>query len=65
MLKSITCKITAKIKPIKEEIKEDKSVKQTVKEETKGTEEVPPGETITDKEEVIEEPKNKKKKIIN
>ncbi|OFR25217.1 AAA family ATPase [Staphylococcus sp. HMSC065D05] len=55
-------KITAKTKPIKEEIKEDKSVKQTVKEETKDTEEVPPGETITDKEEVIEEPKRKTRK---
>lgn len=60
--KSSHAKITAKIKPIKEEIKEDKSVKQTVKEETKGTEEVPPGETITDKEEVIEEPKRKTRK---
>lgn len=54
--------ITAKTKPIKEEIKEDKSVKHTVKEETKDTEEVPPGETITDKEEVIEEPKRKTRK---
>ncbi len=65
--KASHAKITAKTKPIKEEIKEDKSVKQTVKEETKDTEEVPPGETITDKEEVIEEPKrkNKKEKIIN
>lgn len=60
--KASHAKITAKIKPIKEEIKEDKSVKQTVKEETKGTEEVPPGETITDKEEVIEEPKRKTRK---
>ena len=60
--KASHAKITAKIKPIKEEIKEDKSVKQTVKEETKGTEEVPPGETITDKEEVIEEPKRKARK---
>lgn len=60
--KASHAKITAKIKPIKEEIKEDKSVKQTVKEETKGTEEVPPGETITDKEEVIEEPKIKTRK---
>lgn len=60
--KASHAKITAKIKPIKEEIKEDKSVKQTVKEETKGTEKVPPGETITDKEEVIEEPKRKTRK---
>lgn len=60
--KASHAKITAKTKPIKEEIKEDKSVKQTVKEETKGTEEVPPGETITDKEEVIEEPKRKTRK---
>lgn len=60
--KASHAKITAKTKPIKEEIKEDKSVKQTVKEETKGTEEVPPGETITDKEEVIEEPKRKARK---
>lgn len=65
--KASHAKITAKTKPIKEEIKEDKSVKQTIKEDTKITEEVPPGETITDKEEVIEEPKrkSKKKKIIN
>ncbi|MHA2914280.1 AAA family ATPase [Staphylococcus epidermidis] len=60
--KASHAKITAKTKPIKEEIKEDKSVKQTVKEETKDTEEVPPGETITDKEEVIEEPKRKTRK---
>lgn len=60
--KASHAKITAKIKPIKEEIKEDKSVKQTVKEETKDTEEVPPDETITDKEEVIEEPKRKTRK---
>nr|WP_238925661.1 AAA family ATPase [Staphylococcus epidermidis] len=60
--KASHAKITAKTKPIKEEIKEDKSVKQTVKEETKDTEEVPPGETITDKEEVIEEPKRKIRK---
>lgn len=56
--KASHAKITAKTKPIKE----DKSVKQTVKEETKDTEEVPPGETITDKEEVIEEPKRKTRK---
>lgn len=56
--KASHAKITAKTKPIKE----DKSVKQTVKEETKNTEEVPPGETITDKEEVIEEPKRKTRK---
>nr|WP_239683790.1 AAA family ATPase [Staphylococcus epidermidis] len=60
--KASHAKITAKTKPIKEEIKEDKSVKQTVKEETKDTEEVPPDETITDKEEVIEEPKRKTRK---
>lgn len=60
--KASHAKITAKIKPIKEEIKEDKSVKQTIKEDTKITEEVPPGETITDKEEVIEEPKRKTRK---
>ncbi|WP_145368425.1 AAA family ATPase [Staphylococcus epidermidis] len=60
--KASHAKITAKTKPIKEEIKEDKSVKHTVKEETKDTEEVPPGETITDKEEVIEEPKRKTRK---
>ena len=60
--KASHAKITAKIKPIKEEIKEDKSVKQTVKEETKDTEEVPPGEAITDKEEMIEEPKRKTRK---
>lgn len=60
--KASHAKITAKTKPIKEEIKEDKSVKQTVKEETKDTDEVPPGETITDKEEVIEEPKRKTRK---
>lgn len=60
--KASHAKITAKTKPIKEEIKEDKSVKQTIKEDTKITEEVPPGETITDKEEVIEEPKRKARK---
>ncbi|OHR08209.1 AAA family ATPase [Staphylococcus sp. HMSC077H01] len=60
--KASHAKITAKTKPIKEEIKEDKSLKQTVKEETKDIEEVPPGETITDKEEVIEEPKRKARK---
>ena len=60
--KASHAKITAKTKPIKEEIKEDKSVKQTVKEETKDTEEVPPGEAITDKEEMIEEPKRKTRK---
>ena len=60
--KASHAKITAKTKLIKEEIKEDKSVKQTVKEETKDTEEVPPGEAITDKEEMIEEPKRKTRK---
>lgn len=60
--KASHAKITAKTNLVKEEIKEDKPVKQTVKEETKGTEEVPPGETITDKEEVIEEPKRKTRK---
>ncbi|MEB6465956.1 AAA family ATPase [Staphylococcus epidermidis] len=60
--KASHAKITAKTKPIKEEIKEDKSVKQTIKEDTKITEEVPPGETITDKEEVIDEPKRKARK---
>lgn len=60
--KASHAKITAKTKPIKEEIKENKSVKQTIKEDTKITEEVPPGETITDKEEVIEEPKRKARK---
>ena len=60
--KASHAKITAKTKPIKEEIKEDKSEKQTIKEDTKITEEVPPGETITDKEEVIEEPKRKARK---
>lgn len=60
--KASHAKITAKTKPIKEEIKEDKSLKQTVKEETKDIEEVPPGETITDKEEMIEEPKRKARK---
>lgn len=60
--KASHAKITAKTKLIKEEIKEDKSVKQTVKEETKDTEEVPPGEAITDKEEIIEEPKRKTRK---
>ncbi|MCD8924776.1 AAA family ATPase [Staphylococcus epidermidis] len=55
-------KITAKTKVLKEEIKEDKLVKQTVNDGNKGTEEVPLGETITDKEEVIEEPKRKTRK---
>lgn len=50
--KASHAKITAKTKPLKEEVKE----------ETKDTEEVPPGETITDKEEVIEEPKRKTRK---
>lgn len=50
--KTSHAKITAKTKPLKEEVKE----------ETKDTEEVPPGETITDKEEVIEEPKRKTRK---
>ncbi|MCG1167739.1 AAA family ATPase [Staphylococcus epidermidis] len=50
--KASHAKITAKTKPLKEEVKE----------ETKDTDEVPPGETITDKEEVIEEPKRKTRK---
>lgn len=60
--KASHAKITAKTKVLKEEIKEDKLVKQTVNDGNKGTEEVPPGETITDKEEVIEEPKRKTRK---
>lgn len=60
--KASHAKITAKTKLLKEEIKEDKLVKQTVNDGNKGTEEVPPGEKITEKEEVIEEPKRKTRK---